>query len=83
MSPEEHEIAKAICAYLEEHPAATDTITGIAEWWIARQRIRGELEKVTRVVESLRTTGVLEVVTIGGQVAYRLARNPPAGRREP
>lgn len=72
-------MAAAICAYLEEHPLATDTIAGIADWWIARQRIRAEVEKVARVVEYLTEMGMLEAVMIGGDVAYRLAPNPPAG----
>jgi hypothetical protein len=79
MTSEEHEMAAAICLYLEEHPFATDTIAGIADWWIARQRIRAEVEKVTRVVEYLTRKGMLEAVMIGGDVAYRLAPNPPAG----
>ena len=79
MTSEEHEMAAAICAYLEEHPFATDTVAGIADWWIARQRIRAEVEKITRVVEYLTKMGMLEAVTIGSEVAYRLAPNPPAG----
>ena len=82
MQPDDQEIADAICAYLEEHPFASDTIAGIAHWWIARQKIRAEVERVTLVVEHLTAMGILESVRIGGDVAYRLAPNPPVGRHE-
>jgi hypothetical protein len=34
------------------------------------------------VVEHLTAMGILESVRIGGDVAYRLAPNPPVGRHE-
>lgn len=79
MTPEERAMAEAICAYLEEHPLAADTIGGIAEWWIGRQRIRTDVEKIARVVGCLTEMQILEAVTIGGRVAYRLARRPAGG----
>ena len=35
--PFDLEVEQTILAYLEEHPAAMDSVKGIIEWWLPRQ----------------------------------------------
>jgi len=52
-------VACEIEKYLKMHPHASDSIEGIATWWVARQRIRDELEIVRAALEQLTLTGVI------------------------
>jgi len=45
------EVACQILGYLRKHPAAKDTLEGIAGWWLERQRVE---RTVDEVAESLR-----------------------------
>ena len=68
----EKELAEAIVGYLREHPHAMDTLAGIAEWWIMRQRIRVDVETLGRALQRLTDQGVLEKVGFGESARYRL-----------
>ena len=50
-----------ILEYLAEHPNAMDTLEGIAGWWLERHRIRVSVEALSRVLERLVESGVLEM----------------------
>ena len=65
------DVAAAILGYLEEHPHGMDTLEGIAEWWIARQRVRVQVATVARVLERLTEGGAVEVVSANGHRLYR------------
>ena len=65
------DVAAAILGYLEEHPHGMDTLEGIAEWWIARQRVRVQVVTVARVLERLTEGGAVEVVSANGHRLYR------------
>ena len=65
------DVAAAILGYLEEHPHGMDTLEGIAEWWIARQRVRVQVAAVARVLERLTERGAVEVVASNGHRLYR------------
>jgi len=65
------DVATAILGYLEEHPHGMDTLEGIAEWWIARQRVRVQVATVARVLERLTEGGAVEVVSANGHRLYR------------
>ena len=71
------EMAEAVVRYLTEHPAAMDTLDGIAQWWLMRQVVRTDLERLQRVLTRLADTGVLEAVGQGESVRYRLRGAPP------
>lgn len=62
----------AILAYLDEHPRAMDTLEGIAEWWVMRQRIRTDLALLQTLLDRLVTEGVLEKIPTTGSFLYRL-----------
>jgi Fe2+ or Zn2+ uptake regulation protein len=65
-------LEEAILAYLHEHPAAMDSLEAVAEWWVMRRVVRVEVEAVQRVLDRLTRSGVLEMISAGGQQCYRL-----------
>ena len=71
----EDEIADIILGYLTEHPQASDTLKGIAEWWIMRQQVRVEVDTLKRVLRQLAACGVLEEVGKGESRRYSLKVN--------
>jgi hypothetical protein len=70
----DQELAEAVLSYLAEHPAAMDTVEGITEWWLMRQRVRMVVERVERVLGRQTEEGVLETVGGGPSRRYRLRR---------
>jgi hypothetical protein len=79
----EEKLAEAILKYLAEHPQASDTLEGIAEWWIERQRIRAEVTNVTKVLRRLIESGLLEEIGEGENPRrYRLKVMEPGRVRE-
>ncbi len=52
-------VAQEIERYLEEHPNASDSLEGIATWWVSRQRIRNELDVVQAALEQLFHSGIV------------------------
>jgi len=71
-APKEDEIAGLILSYLAEHPQAMDTVEGIAEWWVMRERARHEVETVMRVLRRLTERGLIEVCGDRARPCYRL-----------
>lgn len=67
--------------YLREHTRATDTLEGIAEWWLPRHQVRVGVERVSRALETLVRRGQVVRVDERGQTLYRLRsdgeRRPP------
>ena len=67
----EDEIAQDILNYLRSHPLASDTLEGIAKWWLMRQRVSESTEVVQRVLERLRDQGLIrECRLAGGRTLY-------------
>jgi hypothetical protein len=65
-------MARLILSYLEEHPQASDTLEGIAEWWIMRQQIRVEIECLKKVLQDLAERGLLIASGEQDNPRYRL-----------
>jgi len=61
-----------ILAYLAEHPHAMDTLSGIAEWWIERHRIRVDVEALSGVIRRLVERGALQKLGDDDDPLYRL-----------
>ncbi|MDZ7754049.1 MAG: hypothetical protein U5S82_21020 [Gammaproteobacteria bacterium] len=53
------DVAREIEHYLESHPQAADSLEGIANWWISRQRLQTELEVVRAALEQLSQAGIV------------------------
>jgi len=68
----EKELAEAILEYLAEYPQASDTLEGIAEWWIMRQQVRVEIETLVKVLRLLTKSGLLEKTGEGDKALYHL-----------
>jgi Fe2+ or Zn2+ uptake regulation protein len=73
-SKDDELLRQAILDYLKENPDAMESVSGIAEWWIARSRIRVALEAVTRVLKGLTENGLLTEIQIKGETYCRLAK---------
>jgi len=69
---QEEELADAVLEYLAENPRASDTVEGIAEWWIMRQRVRAEVKTLSKVLRRLTKTGRLEKIGEGDRALYHL-----------
>lgn len=68
----EMEFADAIFGYLAEHPQASDTLEGIAEWWIMRYQVRVNLNTLKSVLLQLTNNGFLEKTMVGDTECYHL-----------
>ena len=66
------ELSQAILQYLAEHPHAADTVEGIAEWWLTRQRVRVDVQTIAKVLHELSERGLLEETGTGDHRRYRL-----------
>ena len=53
------DIARAVLAYLADHQDAQDTLEGIVEWWLVKQRIVEQTAVVREVLDELVTEGLL------------------------
>ena len=80
--PAEVELASSVLHYLAEHPLATDTIDGIAEWWVMREQVRKDIDLLQRVLRRLTQEGLLEEIHGGAQVRYSLKKLPEGNQRE-
>ena len=68
----DEDLVAAVLEYLTEHPSAMDTLNGIADWWLERQRAEVEIGALSRVVHRLVDCGVLQRVGSGDEARYRL-----------
>jgi hypothetical protein len=62
--------------YLDEHPQAMDTVQGIAEWWVASQQVKVEVESLVKVLQRLVDEGLIERVNSANGPLYRLNLGP-------
>jgi len=72
MCRESPELRKEILSYLRRHPDAADTLDGVVQWWLPRQRYVEARELIEDALESMVKDGVvLKVFLPGGTVVYR------------
>jgi hypothetical protein len=67
-------VALEILGYLQQHPHASDTLVGIARWWLLRQRIETMTKTVKKALDELMSLGF--VVSDEGRV--KAAHEQPA-----
>jgi hypothetical protein len=68
------EAADAIGRYLAVRPNAAETVEGVAQWWLARQRFEDEIELARRALLYLEEQGkVVRFQLAGGKTMYRRA----------
>jgi hypothetical protein len=70
------EVANVVARYLLAHPDASDTLDGIARWWLSRQRQDDASELVQAALELLIDRGLVERrTTADGVILFRSARS--------
>jgi len=68
-------VAETILRYVTAHPEACDSLEGICDWWLARQRRDDARCEVAAALQYLVARGEIEVATgPGGRTVYRAAR---------
>lgn len=63
-------IAKDIREYFQMNPNAGDTVEGIANWWIANQRLKNSTNMVQRALDYLVQKGELHKRVFNGREIY-------------
>lgn len=64
-------LSDEILRYLRAHPRAADTVDGIVEWWLPRQRRDEAAGRVQRALDKLVASGLLEkIMLVDGTVLY-------------
>ena len=72
-------LRELVLRYLIDHPDAMDTFDGIAEWWVTREQLRVDLERLAHVLDDLIRQEILEETSIGDRRVYRLRPGTPDG----
>lgn len=67
-------LAEEILQYLQAHPNASDTLLGITEWWLFKQRIEIAAKDVQRALDQLVANGLVLKTGPHGSAGYRLSR---------
>jgi len=66
-------VARAILGYLCKHPDAQDTIAGIAQWWLAEQKMKTRTVTIKEALAVLIVRGfVLTRKGTDSQIHYRI-----------
>ena len=69
-------LAREIEDYLDAHPEAADTLTGIANWWLPRQRLEHATGNIERALNKLVERGTLMTWGVGnGTQVYAKRRH--------
>lgn len=70
-----------IVTYLRAHPSACDSLEGIVDWWLPRQRYEMAKAAIQRALDDLVRQGVVEQNALGdGSYLYRLAAQSGVAR---
>ena len=72
---ERKNVARQILMYLREHPQASDTLEGIAKWWMQNQKLSESLTLIKQALAELETEGeVSERKMPDGRTLYAARR---------
>lgn len=67
------EVGRSILGYLRSHPRAADTLCGIVNWWLPRQRLETGFQHIEHVLDELVKTGQLDRHPLpDGEVLYAM-----------
>jgi hypothetical protein len=67
-------LAEEILRYLQTHPNASDTLLGITEWWLLKQRIEIAANEVQKALDQLVLREFLLKTGSHGSTSFRLNR---------
>jgi hypothetical protein len=66
------QLEAAILRYLAGHPAAKDTVEGIAEWWLPESRVTASVAEVRSALDGLVARGQMAAEqNADGRIYYR------------
>lgn len=65
------EISLLIQRYLQENPTASDTVEGIAQWWLKRYRRNISLENVQCAMDLLEALGIVKKQIYASKIHYQ------------
>lgn len=71
------EIETAVIGYLREHPDAADTLDGIVDWWLPRQRYDMARSRIEHALCDLVGRGLLRRRRLPGGVELYSLKDPP------
>ena len=63
-------VAREITEYFRANPNAGDTVEGIANWWVAQQRLKNSTSLVQKALEFLVQKGELRKRVFNGREIY-------------
>jgi hypothetical protein len=67
------QVARVILEYLDQHPDAQDTLAGIAEWWLADDKVKTRTVTIKEALDELIENGfVLAQKGQDLQIRYRM-----------
>jgi hypothetical protein len=58
--PADRDVADEVLEYLHRHPAAIDTLDGIVNWWLPRQRYETARARIQQALDRLVAQGLVE-----------------------
>ena len=64
------DIANDLTEHFFSHPEAGDTVEGIADWWVARQRRSNAMRLIQKALEYLMEEGVVQKRSYGNREIY-------------
>lgn len=68
-------VAQQILRYLEANPQASDTLEGVAKWWLMRQRLTESMVLVQGALKILEDKGlIVERRNADGGLLYMVAQ---------
>ena len=68
-------IAKDLSEHFFNNPEAGDTVEGIADWWVARQRRSNAISLIQKALEFLIDEGVVRKRSYGNREIYSATKN--------
>ena len=79
--PPSADVAGELLDYLRERPNAADTLDGIMNWWLPRQRYETERRKVEQALDELVARGLVVKNRLDdGTVLYSRGKPDPSDR---
>ncbi|KIO49065.1 hypothetical protein [Nitrosospira sp. NpAV] len=70
-----------IIEYLRAHPSAADTMDGIIQWWLIRQRYETARDIIQKALDDLVDQGILDYIETGNDKKIFLSPTRPNPRR--
>jgi hypothetical protein len=70
-----NDVAEQILRYLEANPKASDTLEGVAKWWLMKQRLTESIVLVQGALKLLEEKGLIcERRNVDGGLLYMVAQ---------